>query len=291
MSARLSVVVISRNEGSWLKRTVENLEATLPGRWEIVVVDDGSTDGSTAFLAPRRSRVRVLRTPAIGVARARNFGGAHSSGDVILFADAHLALPAGWCEPLLEILQDSAVGAVAPGIRGMNPRLRIGYGLRFRGPAMEVKWNARRPRLAAPAAILPGCTVAMRRGVFEQPGGGWDEGLLQRGNVDNEFSTRLWLLGYQLMVEPNVVVRHRFRRRSPFPVGWPQYLHNRLRLAFVHFNDDRLARVVSALRGYAGFGEALLLTVAGDTAARRRLLSAVRLRNDDWYFERFRLNW
>src|SRR6266478_2754278 len=101
---QVSVVIISRNEGAWLRRTVENLEATLPARSEIVVVDDGSTDGSAAFLRHRKPCLRFLRTPGIGVARARNFGGQRASGEILLFADAHLAMPRSWCEPLLEVL-------------------------------------------------------------------------------------------------------------------------------------------------------------------------------------------
>jgi len=50
---RISVVVISRNEGRHLKQTFENLEDTLPDDAEILVVDDGSTDGSADFLARR----------------------------------------------------------------------------------------------------------------------------------------------------------------------------------------------------------------------------------------------
>ena len=291
MAAPLSVIIISRNEGKFLQRTVENFEATLPARSEIIVVDDDSTDGSAGFLAQRRPRVRLLRTPAIGVARARNLGARRSSGEVLLFADAHLTLPVGWCEPLLEVLEDPAVGGVAPGIRGMTPLHQPGYGLRFRGPAMEVTWKARKPRHASPAPILPGCALAMRRTVFECPGGSWDEGLLQRGNVDNEISVRLWLLGYRLMVVPEVMVRHRFRKNSPFPVGWPQYLHNRLRLAFVHFNDERLTLCIGALRAYPGFGEALRLVTESDVAARRRLILSLRTKDDDWYFSKFRLDW
>ena len=47
---RLSVVVISLNEGESLRRTVDNLRDTLPSESEIIVVDDSSTDGSSGFL-------------------------------------------------------------------------------------------------------------------------------------------------------------------------------------------------------------------------------------------------
>src|SRR5579864_7843179 len=96
-NSRISMVVISRNEGAFLRRTVENLQDTLPGDAEIVVVDDGSTDGSADCLAHWRSkRVRLYRQKGLGVAKSRNFGGNRTGGDILIFADAHLGLDAGW---------------------------------------------------------------------------------------------------------------------------------------------------------------------------------------------------
>jgi glycosyltransferase involved in cell wall biosynthesis len=288
---RISMVVISRNEGADLRMTVENLQDTLPGNAEIIVVDDGSTDKSADFLARRRGRVRLVRSDGRGVAQSRIFGAKQTTGDVIVFADAHLGLDSGWWKPMLEQLENRKIGAVAPAIAQLPATKVIGYGLTFSNSKMDVRWFHRRPNGPVAAPILPGCCVAMRRDVFVSTGGGWDPGLLHRGNVDNEFSVRLWLLGYDLMIVPDVVVRHRFRPVSPFPVGWPEYIHNRLRLAFVHFNPARLSAVVSRLRRSTGFGEALGLVVDGDITARRRAITAARKRDDDWYFERFRLNW
>lgn len=289
--SRISMVVISRNEGTDLRDTVENLDDTLPGDAEIIVVDDGSTDKSAGFLKRRRERVRLFRSEGRGVSKSRVFGASQATGDVFIFADAHLGLDPLWWKPMLDQLENPKVGAVAPGIAKMPPTKVIGWGITFKGPSMEVRWLRRKPKNPAAVPILPGCCLGMRRDVFETTGGGWDPGLLQRGNVDNEISVRLWLLGYELIVVPDSIVRHRFRERSPYPVGWPQYLHNRLRLAFVHFKPERLGNAVSHLRNYPGFGEALGLLVDGDITARRRELAAVRKRSDDWYFERFRLSW
>jgi hypothetical protein len=74
-------------------------------------------------------------------------------------------------------------------------------------------------------------------------------------------------------------------------VGWPEYLFNRLRLAFVHFNPQRLGQVVAALRGYPGYGEALALLAESDVAQRRRELLAKRIRDDNLYFDRFNMSW
>lgn len=286
----ISVVVISRNEGARLRRTVENLEDTLQGDSNVVVVDDGSTDGSADHLARRRGRVRLMRGRHLGVTRARNMGARATQGDVLIFADAHLEFQPMWWRPMLEELERPQVGAAAPVIANLGKPPLAGYGLTFRGPHMEIKWLKSRQNVPVAAPILPGCCFAMRRDVFVESGG-WDEGLLHRGNVDNEFSLRLWLLGYDLMVTPETVVGHLFRRRSPYPVGWPEYLHNRLRLAFVHLNAERVAKVVLALKNLPCFGEALLLIAEGDAAARRRDLLARRVRDDNWFFERFGLPW
>ena len=288
--ARISVVVISRNEGAELRRTVENLEDTLPDGAEIVVVDDGSTDRSAGHLARRRGRVRLERVENLGVARARNFGARQSRGEIIVFADAHIRVAEFWWRPLAEILEDPKVGGAAGGVTHLPPMPDIGYGLKFKGPDLGVKWLPKRSDAPYPAPILPGCCMAMRRDVFEAVGG-WDEGTFQRGCVDNEGCVRLWLFGFDLVIAPEVVVRHRFREKSPYPVAWPQYLHNRLRLAFAHLNPQRLGKVVAAQRRHPGFGEALLLVMEGGIAARRGEMMARRVRSDDWYFERFGMKW
>jgi GT2 family glycosyltransferase len=275
---------VTRNEGAELRRTLECLRASLPPRSEVIVVDDGSTDGSTRGLR------RVIRAPGIGVARARNLGVSGSSNDYLFFADAHIRLERGWWKPLVDVLADPKVAAVAPAVTHLPPTRRRGFGLTLTGPDLDARWLPRQGSAPFAAPILPGCSLMMRRATFDAAGG-WDGGLLDRGGVDNEMSVRLWLLGYDLMVAPQVVVSHLFRKSSPYPVGWPQYLHNRLRLAFAHLNSARLARVVKALHREPAFGQAMELLVAGDISARRREMLARRQRTDDWYFERFGLKW
>ena len=281
---KISVIVVTRNEGAELRRTVENLRDTLPARSEIVIVDDASTDGSAG-----RFR-RVIQAPGIGVARARNLGASHSKGDILVFADGHIRLDKLWWQPLTDIVQDRQVAAVAPGVTHLPATRGCGFGLRLTGPDLDACWLPRKADTPFAAPILPGCCLMMRRAAFEATGG-WDGGLLHRGGVDNEMSVRLWLLGYDLLIAPQVVVRHRFRDTSPYPVGWPQYLHNRLRLAFAHLSAPRLAKAVRALHKHEAFGEAMELLVQGDISLRRREMLARRVRSDDWYFEKFGMKW
>jgi GT2 family glycosyltransferase len=287
---RISVVVISRNEGLRLRGTVENLLGTLPPRAEILVVDDGSTDGSSDFLIPSGERhVRLRRTGGIGVAAARNWGAARALGDVIIFADAHIRTKPGWWQPLVELLQQPRAGAASPAIADMREVKSVGYGWTLPKPDLHPRWVNRRPAGPRQALILPGACLAMRRDVFRATG--FDGRLRARGGVDNELCLRLWMLGYELWVTPETVVRHQFRKSAPYPVQWAEVLYNRLRLALLHLSAARIARVTRALGRYAELGEALCWLLDAEVAVSRAEMARRRVRDDDWVFERFGLKW
>jgi cellulose synthase/poly-beta-1,6-N-acetylglucosamine synthase-like glycosyltransferase len=85
----VSIIVAARNEASRLPDRIENLLA-LPydGPREIIVVSDGSTDGTTAALAPYANRIRLVRVPGRGKPSALNAGVETSTGEILVFADA-----------------------------------------------------------------------------------------------------------------------------------------------------------------------------------------------------------
>ena len=65
MVPKISVVIPALNEGSYLQRTADNLRATLPQGSEVIVVDDGSTDGCADDLQ-QSALLRVIRTSRLG---------------------------------------------------------------------------------------------------------------------------------------------------------------------------------------------------------------------------------
>ena len=288
---KVSVVVITHNEGLNLRLTVENLQDTLPPNPEILVVDDNSSDGSTRFLKGTRGTVGLLRPRRrLGVARARNYGADRASGGVIVFCDAHLCFPRNWCWPLTDLLADPLIGAVSPCISDQEAPHCRGFGLRPSGPDLDVQWLNRKGNDPYPVPLLPGACLAMRRETF-QATGGFDQGLILYGVEDCELSLRFWLLGYELWLVPAVEVAHQFRDQIAYAVDWRTVLHNRLRMAFLHLSEPRRERVLQALKTYPAFQAALELVGKGDAAVRRAALMTCRKYNDDWYFQRFGLGW
>jgi glycosyltransferase involved in cell wall biosynthesis len=285
----LSVVIISLNEGESLRRTVDNLLDGLPPQSEIIVVDDGSTDGSTGFLSSGYPDITLLG-PAerLGVSRARNFGARHAKGDVLVFSDAHVLTPKGWFDPLLALLARPAVGVVAPAIGMMQSAAgeSAGYGQKWCDASLAVGWLGRQSSTPYPVPLLCGCFLALRRDVFTEIGG-FDSGMVLWGAEDSELSIRLWTLGYECWVAPEVEVQHAFRVQFPYEVKWEPVLHNRFRLASMHFGPRRLLRVVERLKQYDEFAAASVRLLTGDLGARASMLRSLRRYDDDWFFSRF----
>ena len=146
---KISVIVVTRNEGAELRRTVENLRDTLPARSEVVIVDDASTDGSAAGFR------RAIKAPGIGVARARNLGAAQSKGDVLVFADGHIRLDKLWWQPLADVVEDRHVAAVAPGVTHLPASRGCGFGLQLTGPDLDARWLPRKGGRPSPRPFFP----------------------------------------------------------------------------------------------------------------------------------------
>jgi GT2 family glycosyltransferase len=297
-SPGISIVIVSLNEGEYLRRTVDNLIATLPEDGEIIVVDDRSEDGSADFLSANYKRVVLLR-PAerLGSARARNFGAEHARGEVLLFSDAHVAASPDWSPPMLSALRRPEVGAVMPAMRVMrypddyistkSSKEARGYGLRWRDAALSVDWLGCKSPEPYAVPLLGAAFMAMRRNVFAATGG-FDANIVTWGTEDAEFSFRLWTLGFECLVVPAVDVAHRFRSERPYRVDWESVLHNKMRLASIHFGLDRKQRVVEQLKRNPAFDRAVSRLSATDVENRRAHLHSLRRYDDDWFFQKFR---
>jgi GT2 family glycosyltransferase len=280
-----SVVVISHNEGEYLRRTVQALLRTTPPAVQVVVVDDHSSDASTTGLA-RSPRVSVVRPPRrLGVAAARNYGALAAAGQILVFSDAHVTPSPGWLPPLRAAIASGAA-AVAPGVSRMGAAGEPGYGITWRDATLTTAWLHPRPPGASAVPMLCGCFMAIDRGIFESIGG-FDEGLLTWGLEDAELSLRLWRMGHQCLVVPDSQVRHLFRPRFPYRVDWSTTLYNVLRLAVVHFGERALSRVLAQFTANPAFADAYSRVVDSDVWLRRSAV-AHRCRFDDgWFFARF----
>jgi glycosyltransferase involved in cell wall biosynthesis len=115
LAPRFSVVIPAFNEEAVLGECLASLAAqTYPGAFEVVVVDNASTDG-TAALA-RRCGVRVVHEPQPGICFARQRGLASATGEIVVTTDADTTVPPGWLQHIDDRFHDhpDAVAVAGP---------------------------------------------------------------------------------------------------------------------------------------------------------------------------------
>jgi len=149
MPVELSIIIPAFNEERRLQKTLDRIRAFLenrPGASEVIVVDDGSTDG-TAQLVGKMTGIwpalRLLKNPGNrGKGYSVRHGMLEAQGRVVLFTDADLSAPIEEADKLIGVLEnhDVAIGSRALNrqlIEVHQPRLRELAGILFN---YAVKW-------------------------------------------------------------------------------------------------------------------------------------------------------
>jgi cellulose synthase/poly-beta-1,6-N-acetylglucosamine synthase-like glycosyltransferase len=110
----VSIVIAARDEAGRLPARIRNLLSIdyPPGRRQIIVVSDGSTDNTEAALVPFTPEVEVVTVPAGGKASALNAGVARARFDVLVFADARQTFAPDTLTALVAPFADSRIGCV-----------------------------------------------------------------------------------------------------------------------------------------------------------------------------------
>jgi glycosyltransferase involved in cell wall biosynthesis/peptidoglycan/xylan/chitin deacetylase (PgdA/CDA1 family) len=201
----ISVVVTTFNRRELLKELLDSLaRQTAPTeQFEVVVVDDGSTDGSAEMLSGLRLpfRLTVVQQDQAGQSAARNSGAARSSGRVLLFLDDDETAEARLVEAHIRAHREQRGIAGVGVIRRLVPpdadRLA-----RFRAEDAAQRTAEFR---AGPISYLDayGGNSSVERSVFEQVGG-YAADLMRE--TDFEFAYRLHAAGVQFVFLPNAVV-------------------------------------------------------------------------------------
>lgn len=118
MPARLSVVIAAYNVEEYLHTCLESVARQTLSDVEVVIVDDGSTDGSGGIAdeVAARHGWTVLHVPNGGLGRARNIGMERASGDYVVFLDGDDLVPRDAYELMVHALEESGSDLVVGGV-------------------------------------------------------------------------------------------------------------------------------------------------------------------------------
>jgi len=288
-SSGLSLIVASLNEGAELQNT---LRTALSGEVvpdEIVVVDDGSIDGSCDALDRPQwvaCGVRVLRTARLGIAGARNTGCRAARGTNLVVLDAHCRLDRHCLAILRETLETRPEAIVAPSIADRRDTV-YGCGVHLIDARLRVRWLPPPPvdRVGHELPLAPGGCLAMRRATFDRLGG--FGAFRELGQEDVEFGLRAWRAGVPVLAAPAARLEHQFRPQPPYLVAPTTRAYNVARIALVHFAGRRQDECLRTLVGTPRAADVLLDAIASDWEAERARIAATSVRPIEAFFERF----
>lgn len=113
----VSIIIPVYNAERYITRCIDSIFLQTYGNWEVVVVDDGSSDGSLSILKKYRvdHRVKVISIPNGGVVNARNTALRLCSGELLTFVDADDYLPEDALEQMVGNMSDRSVDLVIGG--------------------------------------------------------------------------------------------------------------------------------------------------------------------------------
>jgi glycosyltransferase involved in cell wall biosynthesis len=204
----VSVVIPAHDYGPYLAEAIDSaLGQTLPP-FEIIVVDDGSTDETPQVLAQYGERIRAFRTENGGAAAARNFGAAQARGAFVAFLDADDVWRAEKLElQIARCASDPSIGFVHCAVEFFGDDKAASR------PLLEglEGWIARDlVRLRQSVVAGPGSSILMPLAVFREAGG-FDPNL--RVSEDWDLCLRV-ALRYRVAYVPKALVRYRAHGRG-----------------------------------------------------------------------------
>jgi lipopolysaccharide/colanic/teichoic acid biosynthesis glycosyltransferase/GT2 family glycosyltransferase len=249
ISPPVSIIVPAYNAAATLPQCLAALadQDYPPGAYEVIVVDDGSTDDTAAIA--RAAGVQVITQPNAGPAAARNTGAAAATGDLLLFTDADCAPVPGWMRGLIAAFADPRVA----GAKGAYLTRQTALVPRF----TQLEYADRYDRMAGAETIdfVDTYSAAYRRDVF-LANRGFDAIFPTASVEDQELSFRLAEKGYRLVFAPQAQVYHHhnptltaYARRKFFIGYWKALLARWHPGRLVH--DSHTPQVLKAQMGLA----------------------------------------
>jgi O-antigen biosynthesis protein len=202
---RVSVVVCTYNGGRTLEQCVRSLLALDYPDYEVIVVDDGSTDDTPAILA-RFPQVRVLRQENRGLSVARNAGLQAATGSLIAYTDSDCFADPQWLVQLVHRFRSStAAGVGGPNLTPEDGRLAACVAASPGQPVHVLESDQ-------VAEHIPGCNMAFRREALLAVNG--FDPVYRKAGDDVDLCWRLQQAGYWITFAPGAFVWHH-RRQGP----------------------------------------------------------------------------
>lgn len=208
-SPLVSVIILNYNGKDMLCSCIESVLCTDYPNFEIIIVDNNSTDGSVNAVKKRfnsNDKMRlIINERNLGYTGGNNVGIKHARGEVLVFLNNDITVSRSWLREIVEALKsDLKIGAAQPKIMNFFSPTKVdnlGGSMGFYGFAKIQKTKMHEIFFAVGSALV------VRKNVLEEVGPFDDDYFMY--NEDLDLSWRIRLAGYKVVLIPRAVVYHR----------------------------------------------------------------------------------
>jgi GT2 family glycosyltransferase len=268
-----SVIVVNWNGRQFLQACLDAVASQRGVEFETVVVDNGSTDGSAAFVRDRFPSVRLLELgDNRGFAGGNNAGARAARGRYLVFLNNDTVAEPGWLASLRAAIDEAAGFALASSrvVYMHDPSVidSAGDGVLRWGGAFKRLHGTRAPEAAQSGEVFGVCGAAclIPKALFDELGGFDDDFFVSHEDVDLSYRARL--LGYRCRYAADAIVRHHgsatLGRTSAFAV-----FHGQRNLEWMYVKNSPLSILLRSMPGHL-----LYTAMAAGYFARLGLLGA-----------------
>ncbi|RUT29149.1 glycosyltransferase family 2 protein [Paenibacillus zeisoli] len=206
-----SIIIPTFNSRELLMNCIDSIEANTPMPYEIIVVDNASTDGTVEALRRRGGGIRVgVHQANLGFARAVNTGLMMSKGQNIAWLNPDMLVTEYWLNNMLLCLESrpdiGAVGPVTNNIEGPQ-QMEVSYNTAAEMRTFAAKYNQKDSRRWELTDRLASFCVLMKRETLEKTGY-FDEDYRLRNVENNDWMIRLRYLGRVMVIAGDSFIHH-----------------------------------------------------------------------------------
>jgi GT2 family glycosyltransferase len=254
---QVSIAIVNLNGKEFLNDCLLSIkEINYPKeKIEIIVVDNGSNDGSAQFIKSNYPEVKLIENREnLGFAKANNQAAGVAHGEYIAFLNNDTKVDKNWLMELLRPVYGSdeviCSGSKVLSLDGSSLDF-VGGMINFEGKGFQIDYglsvNKDIHNVERFLPFVNGGAMLIKRDVFLEAGGFDEDFFAYYEDVD--LGWRLWVLGYKVVFSPNSIVYHAHHGTSKnFSDDKLRFLKERNSLIsiFKNYDDDNLAHILSA---------------------------------------------
>jgi GT2 family glycosyltransferase len=209
----VSIIILNYNCMKYIKNCIESLLRTSYPNFEIIIVDNASTDGSSEFIKMKwkdNSKIKLIQNVAnLGYTGGNNIGIKYSKGKYIVFLNCDTRVEPEWLTDIInEMERDNSIGVAMPKIMALEPQMSnyictFGLSLSSFGILLSIGYTQKdfgQYTKIIPIFSASGSAMCVRKSLIDIMGGFDDYYFLYFDDVD--LCCRAWLHGYKVLFIP-----------------------------------------------------------------------------------------